>query len=117
MNYYTSQIPPTLAEKLKEKGMPIVDIVINDDRWIPNRILIQPTYASCFDWLLSEKNISIDCYPDVEEDTTNGYCERFVAEWHFKVENISRFYGHGYGSAHTWHGAAEAAIEKALTLI
>lgn len=55
-NYYTSQIPLPLAEKLKEKGMPDIEIVWNPIR---GKHYCFKTYAEVFDWLM-EKGIIME---------------------------------------------------------
>lgn len=114
MNYYTSTISVPLAEKLKEKGMPYIEIDCEtydsgteyqrDEVWCNN------TYAEVFDWLMSEKSHMIIVLRGENKwvwwiglTTDNDTCNDTV-----EIE------GEPYD---TWHEAAEAAIEKALTLI
>ena len=94
MKHYCDYIPLSLAEKLKEKGMPIY--LENDGYW--GKTIKSPTYAEVFDWLM-EKGISMDL-------STRA----FFIVWD-KDGNPSVIKGK------TWHEAAEKAIEKALTLI
>lgn len=98
MNYYTATIPPTLAEKLKEKGMPIEKE--SDNTWCPS-------YAEVLDWLM-EKDI-------VMEQT------RLFGLFHIRPiifgENKELMPIKDFCKAATWHEAAEKAIEKALELI
>ena len=95
MNYFTATIPPTLAEKLKEKGMKL------------KCFYGLPMYADVFDWLM-EKGIFIK--PDItdKDDGTLGYVAEVIFIW-----KSSLF----LGVFSTWHEAAEASIEKALELI
>lgn len=96
MKYYCSTISVTLAEKLKEKGMPIH---IWRDMFSDNKGT-DATFASVFDWL-AEKGIYVGI-------------TRTFARWGWLL-----FQDHAILQEHfdTWHEAAEAAIEKALTLI
>ena len=101
MKYFTTTIPPTLAEKLKEKGMPIV---------LPKVIFY--SYAEVFDWLM-EKGLFVNIEPI----------------WDFANERITEDFESVVirrGSIHTptptaegstWHEAATKAIEKAIELI
>lgn len=102
MNYYTSTISVSLAEKLKEKGMPMKECLniissnsFSDDGGIHFYYL--PIFASCFDWLM-EQGV------DMELST-----RAFFLVW--DKDGPSAIKGK------TWHEAAEKAIEKALTLI
>lgn len=100
-NYYTATIPPTLAEKLKEKGCEH-----------PYAIPEQWEYGFVFDWLM-EKGLFVVVEP----------------YWDFANETITKDFEASVikqGTIHTptpivegnsWHEAANAAIEKALTLI
>lgn len=108
MNYFTATISVPLAEKLKEKGMPleykfaIRCLFMSLDKMKP----ICPTYGKVFDWLLSDKKLAVcmDINPDKNGDVWGTYIsfdDRYIQ---LQVEP-------------TWHEAAEAAIEKALTLI
>lgn len=109
MNYYTQTIPPTLAEKLKEKGMPDIEIVWNPIR---GKHYCFKTYAEVFDWLIRE-GIYFHHYP------TDAFMRK-VGEWYFCVIHESIEYQHCSDWEfwkHTWHEAANAAIEKALELI
>lgn len=90
MGYYTETILPTLAWKLKEKGMSIR--TEGHSIWCP-------MYAEVFDWLMG-KNIRIYVVKAVK-------CN----QWHGMVNTNGLIY------RDTWHEAANAAIEKALELI
>lgn len=105
MKYYCECISVPLAEKLKEKGMPYIDIDCDtynsgteyqrDEVWCNN------TYAETFDWLMSRDiRIHLLYVPksDLQDEVWRG------------IVGLDIFEG-------TWHKAAEAAIEKALTLI
>ena len=135
MNYFTATISVPLAEKLKEKGMPmevwnrtvqgmpyIVIMEKSSFDWLdkelgntPSEIEVRysiPTFASCFDWMM-EQGLFIVVEP----------------HWDFANEIITKTYDSAVikqGTIHTptpttegntWHEAAEKAIEKALTLI
>ena len=127
MNYYTSTIPSPLAEKLKEKGMPIIFDVWTEEDGINRMVDIfhgiykerkhhpLPSYAEVFDWLMSEKGVYISGFRWF--DTWRW---AYTTEWRFRIEleDISQEEVNGYiVNGNTWHEAAEAAIEKALTLI
>ena len=62
MKYYTSQISVTLAEKLKEKGMPI--------RYEQTDEGVRPMtkYCEIFDWLM-EKGVHIRIESDWDTET------------------------------------------------
>lgn len=120
MKYYTSAIPYPLAEKLKEKGMPMemtihtLDsfVVLEDSAyaWLdeelgqkPEKVekyYAKPKYCEVFDWL-TERGIYVGI-------------TRTFARWGWLL-----FQDHAICQEHyeTWHEAAEKAIEKALTLI
>lgn len=120
MNYYTETIPVTLAEKLKEKGMPLGNYV-----WLPNgmasskkeanlayyddQLVPYCNYAEVFDWLESN-SIGIGIKHHWSGIVYQGW------DWNVCQFNTSTtpYFGTFYG---TWHEAANAAIEKALELI
>lgn len=100
MKYYTETISVTLAEKLKEKGMPIETEGTNI--WCP-------PYAEIFDWLMEKGYLIVVlrsegrwCYWVGLTTDYDTYDDTYEIE------------GEDFG---TWHKAANAAIEKALTLI
>lgn len=94
MKYYTSTIPITLAEKLKDKGM-------IGEEYISDRYTGIPKYCEVFDWLMNNR-LSVNIL---------GYNN----EWQGAI-HVPR--GCFYASIeNTWHEAANAAIEKALELI
>ena len=117
MKYYTETIPVSLAEKLKEKGMPLGNYV-----WIPNgmasskeeanlayyddQLVPYCNYAEVFDWLL-----------DKHEAFVYVTCLRMDEGWQY----CGGIWGYGidmtFGWQTSWHEAANAAIEKALELI
>ena len=98
MKYFTATIPLDLAEKLKEKGMPM-PVNYAD---LPDGTL--PTFSFVFDWLMEEK-----IYISITQQWV--YANGEATAW-IPVVNC-----HSNGFYHTWHEAANAAIEKALTLI
>ena len=105
MNNYTAFIPVPLAEKLKEKGMhKLVDSRM--EGWLNSGNSI--TYAEVFDWLM-EKETFINIRPIAK---IHGIYSRFEAciDYDYLREEE-------YIETDTWHKAADAAIEKALTLI
>lgn len=120
MRCYTETIPISLAEKekLKEKGMPYIEIDCEtydsgteyqrDERWCNN------TYAEVFDWLM-EKGVFIFGFRRFD-----NWRWAYSSEWRFRIEleDISQESVNGYlVNGNTWHEAANAAIEKALELI
>lgn len=114
MNRYTDTISVALAEKLKDKGMPLgsyvympngmvsrkdeANLAYFDDQLIP-----YCTYADVFDWLMSEKRQYIWIEPHFR---VSG--DRFSFRINFSSDE--RIFD-------TWHETATKAIEKALTLI
>lgn len=108
MNYYTSTVPDTLAEKLKEKGMNIFVEQEWYDNGMPKAVkdCHKPMTKFCevFDWL-AEKDI----YLSIMQQWV--YADGEATAW-IPVVNC-----HSNGFYDTWHEAATKAIEKALTLI
>lgn len=118
MKYYTDTIPLPLAEKLKEKGMPITyskhphqiapgvrGIVVGNFEEIDC-----PNYAEVFDWLI-EKGIITSIYPFITEIRMIAY--KLI----IKTVRNNKVTTHCTNVYSTWHEAANAAIEKALELI
>lgn len=107
MKHYTDIIPLELAEKLKDKGMLIANVVDS----ITGEKSCRYTYAHIFDWLM-EKDMYIRIEPFV--------ATAFVAKswgWSYRIDRLrepSFDTKLGFGD---WHEAATKAIEKALTLI
>lgn len=105
MKYYTETIPTTLAEKLKEKGMPMEE---GGKSMIDWKV---PTYAEVFDWLMAEKNLTVILYRMTQNfrialrKTDDGALLISMWDGEYNDKNAD------------WHEAANAAIEKALTLI
>lgn len=105
MKHYTSIIPLPLAEKLKEKGM-----LMEESRYgiFPHFVAkdgvmyFPPTFASTFDWLMSEKGKEIEIF--------------YVPARGAYMYGIAPFPDYQIGG-NTWHEAANTAIEKALELI
>lgn len=115
MKHYTDTIPLPLAEKLKDKGMPIIlgkrylDICPNsEDDEMPYQVLCSATYAEVFDWLM-EKRIYFTIYRTIDFYRTIDYY------WRMDIicngDDVATRYNK------SWHEAANQAIEKALTLI
>lgn len=102
MKYYTETIPDSLAEKLKEKGMPMGYRLLTTTEYERKEVeLICPIYAECLDWLLKNRlSVNILGY----NNEWQGAIRRSSGCFYASIEN-------------TWHEAANAAIEKALTLI
>ena len=108
MKHYTGTISATFAEKLKEKGMPMMECYnitpsnsFSDDDGV--RFYYLPTFGACFDWLMSNRRITIVVEP--------SFYEQYLSKIYNKDRFVKGFDGN------TWHEAANAAIEKALTLI
>lgn len=137
MKYYTELISTPLAEKLKEKGMPMelwngtiqgMPYIIVTEKssfdWLdkelgntPSEVEVRysiPTFGACFDWLM-ERGWLVDIgreYDFAAEQVTDKF------DWAIeKVGCFSSQPDNGSGWCDTWHEAANAAIEKALTLI
>lgn len=115
MNYYTELIPVPLAEKLKEKGMPLKvhEEVFrgNGEHYVKS---YWTTYADVFDWLM-ERGLRI-----VIEPFWDFANERITDMWDCDIVKVGVFSSQPKTtiSQHdTWHEAAEKAIEKALILI
>lgn len=107
MKYYTETIPPTLAEKLKEKGMPIE--TEGNNIWCPS-------CAEVFDWLMG-KGLSTEVY-----GRASGYdfviCKECDDATRGTRKSKPNYDGPNDGGCWgTWHEAASAAIERALELI
>ena len=123
MNYYTSTISAPLAEKLKEKGMPIPMPPLYAQEAPNARGIVKagvglgcPSYAEVFDWLM-ERNVRIRFHT---------YPARINLAWGFvlwDMEGMALYDPNPMPNMMelscypTWHEAANAAIEKALTLI
>ena len=104
MNYFTATIPLPLAEKLKKKGMH----QLRDSRmegWLNSGDNI--TYAEVFDWLM-KKGVLME-----QTHLFGEFCMRPIM---FNSDGEIMPIAHYY-KCNSWHEAAEAAIEKALTLI
>lgn len=108
MDYYTSIIPLPLAEKLDEKGVPIWWARV-DEGLIPSA-----KYAEVFDWLM-ENQITISIRSLIHKKSPSYY----IREWCYYINDRDtiEITNEGFEFFCTWHEAAEAAIEKALTLI
>lgn len=118
MKYYTETIPLPLAEKLKEKGMP----VLIEQEWYPNGMpkaekdCHKPMTKFCdvFDWLM-QKGINIRIESDWEFGDGDEFDVVTSLASDFFVEKVGM--SPIYVDVKGWHEAANAAIEKALTLI
>lgn len=117
MKHFTDIIPLDLAEKLKEKGMPI-DIDCDtfdsgteyqrDERWCNN------TYAEVFDWLITKHSLFTAIQYNAVINEYAGIVSLNVdRQLMFGLDKDVCIYEY----ENTWHEAAEKAIEKALTLI
>lgn len=110
MKYYTSTISTDLAKKLKEKGMRIITVIREnylEGGYYPPEI-ITPVYAEVFDWLI-EKGIYISVSHLGILRGKQPYYEAYM-NWN-NTANEKTY------TKKTWYSAANAAIEKALTLI
>lgn len=117
MKYYTETISVPLAEKLKEKGMPVEIVCDNTvEHSFPPEYHCETMFCEILDWLMSEKEIEISFVHHFRTVTIAGTMETSHEYYH---ANISMLNGGliCYEMGNTWHEAAEAAIEKALTLI
>lgn len=119
MSYYTATIPPTLAEKLKEKGMPIKEQPLYAQVAPNARGIVKagvglrcPSYAEVFDWLIGE-GIHIRIIPCREVKKLYG--TQWV--WSWFINKITQPSTNSDNYWMNWHEAANAAIEKALELI
>lgn len=117
MNYYTSAIPLPLVEKLKEKGMPAARRYLMRGliaRITPTPIEEIPNYGGCFEWL-DENGIAVG----VRElrRRKNPFWGYVWKKYSLNEELPLRELQSSYFFCNTWHEAAIAAIEKALTLI
>lgn len=115
MNYYTEFLPVTLAEKLKEKGMPIVyhPLFTPECEGADQSVgLIRPSYAETFDWLM-EKGIYTRIIPFREVKGANGT----LWAWSWFINKLTQPSINSNNFWMNWHEAADAAIGKALTLI
>lgn len=133
MKHYTEIIPVTLAEKLKEKGMPMgvwqgwatpfISIMEDSEYdWLdkelgnePSKVEIRysvPTYAEVFDWLM-EKEVYIRIIPIREVKGVNST----LWAWSWFMNRLTQTSINSDNFWMNWHAAANAAIEKALTLI
>lgn len=113
MKHYTDIIPPTLAEKLKEKGMPIIlgkryanICPSSEDDEMPYQVLCSTTYGEVFDWSI-DKGVYIEILYGSDNNHNVNYIGRC---WGKERVLLTEVFG-------TWHSAANAAIEKALELI
>ena len=116
MKHFCDIIPLPLAEKLKAAGMPIdIDCETFDSGTQDQRdeIWCNNTYSEVFDWLMAEKGIIICFDVDMEEKISDTEWDAYILRM---AENLIPNCSHLQGY-HTWHEAAEKAIEKALTLI
>jgi len=121
MRYYTETIPTSLAEKLKEKGMPIEMQPLYAPEAPNARGIVKagvglwcPPYAEVFDWLM-ERGIDVEVALSMIIDVKNEGKKRVYFWTVGSLDNIN--YEYGEDDNMTWHEAANAAIEKALELI
>lgn len=119
MKYYTEIIPVTLAEKLREKGMPIdidCDTFDSGTEYQKEEWWCNNTYAEVFDWLMGE-GLSTEVY-----GRGAGYdfviCKECDDATRGTRKSKPNYDGPNDGGCwDSWHGAANAAIEMALKLI
>lgn len=118
MKYYTETISADLARKLKEKGMPIEMQPLYAQEAPNARGIVKagvglwcPSYAEVFDWLIER---GLTC--EITRYIDFGH-EEVCPEWDWSIEKVGPLTDAPGGYANTWHEAANAAIEKALTLI
>lgn len=127
MKYYCECISVPLAEKLKEKGMPMeawqgwatpyISVIENSEydwldfapQMVERRYSI-PTFGACFDWFLN-KGIHIRIESDW--DTETQIVTKLACGFYIEKVGMRPI----YVDCPTWHEAAEKAIEKALELI
>ena len=110
MKHYTDTISKDLAEKLKEKGMPVEIVCDNTvEHSYPPEYHCETMFCEIFDWL-ETKGIGIGIKHHWSGIVYQGY------DWQVCQfdKSITPYFDTAYG---TWHEVAEAAIEKALTLI
>lgn len=120
MKYYTDNVSPSLAKKLKEKGMPIpVEFIPNylgDPEGEAVSKIVPPSFAFVFDWLM-DKDVRI---------AFHTYPAREPFAWGYKIWTMDGMLMYdpnpmpeidGLICYPSWHEAATKAIEKALTLI
>ena len=117
MKYYTETIPSDIAEILKDKGMPIGTKEAPFFNECPEiatyHTLDAPSYVEVFDWLMTEKNIEISfTHCNYPKDSNKTWMNYF--QFHAYRNDIGIIYSEcGY----TWYEAANATLEKVLTLI
>ena len=134
MKHYTETIPVTLAEKLKEKGMPMevwqawatpyISVIENSEYdWLdkelgnePSKVekrYAVPSYAEVFDWL-RDIGIEVEVYLSMTRlDAAKKPVQKIYA-WNVFSRHSE---ANGEEDEMSWHEAANAAIEKALELI
>lgn len=116
MKYLTDTVSIDLTEKLKEKGMPMTAMIINNAAGRAEMIYETPTFASTFDWLMS-RGFACEVY-----GRASGYDYVIVKECNDATRGTNlahnNYEGPNGGACwDTWYEAAEAAIKKTLKLI
>lgn len=115
MEHYTETLPQSLLETLCEKGM------LEAKRYLlrgvtrdASSIVDTPNYGICFEWF-DNNGIAVGVTRDFKrENVFRGYVWRkYTPDKILSFEELQPicFF------CNTWHEAANAAIEKALTLI
>lgn len=117
MKHYTETIPVVLAEKLKDKGMPIMLCLnitqmnsFSDDGGV--HFYYRPTYAEAFDWLMEEKELYVSIIP-TWDSPSDGHLNY---EYQITALNVP-FKEFKDNVSYSWRGAANAVIKKCLELM
>lgn len=132
MKHYTDTIPLDLAEKLKEKGMPMkvwnglrqglpyISVMEKSSfDWLdkelgntPSDVEVRysiPTFGACFDWLMEKGyRIAIHTKPANKPIIWFAYIGTMNPDYCIVADTRDCF---------SWHEAATKAIEKALEII
>ena len=125
MKYFCETISADLARKLKEKGMPMalwkkdgfdfIEVIETRKEIFDESLTYEvgvryevPLYSEVLDWFM-EKDVYIRIEPFLNK-VKNCYWS-----WYINQEDEPRIESDFYFDS--WHKAANAAIEKALTLI
>lgn len=122
MKYYCKTISADLAEKLKAAGMPIEMQPLYAQEAPNARGIVKagvglrcPSYAEVFDWFL-DRGYDVEVYLSMTKSNKEGVFQRLYA-WIVNAPNQVNEATSRDEEYYSWHEAANAAIEKALTLI